>query len=121
VVALSIAEAEYIALSTATQDVVWLRRLQQELGVHMEKPTIIMEDNQGATAIAQDPVNHSKTNIDIRHHYVREAIQDGIITREYCSKTEMVADLLTKPLPKVQFQKLRELMGVHEREVGSED
>jgi len=34
---------------------------------------------------------------------------------------EMVADLLTKPLPKVQFQKLRELMGVHELEAGSED
>lgn len=122
VVALSTAEAEYIALSTATQEAVWLRRLLEELGVHKEKPTVIMEDNQGAIAIAQNPVNHSRTkHIDIRHHYVREAIQDGIITLEYCSTKEMVADLLTKPLPKVQFQKLRELMGVHEREAGSED
>jgi hypothetical protein len=45
VVALSAAEAEYIALSSATQEVVRLRRFLEKLGVQMEKPTIIMEDN----------------------------------------------------------------------------
>ena len=76
VVALSTAEAEYIALSCAAQEVMWLRKLQRDLEILIDKPIIIMEDNQGAIAMAQNPVNHTRTkHIDIRYHFVREAKQ----------------------------------------------
>jgi len=80
-VALSTAEAEYIALSMATQEVVWLRRLTiSDLKVTQDGPTILMGDNQGSIAIARNPVSHSRTeHIDIRYHYIREDIQDGVI------------------------------------------
>jgi len=72
VVSLSSTEAEYIALSTATQEVVYIRRLLSDLGVQHDKPTVFMEDNQGTIALDQNPVFHSRTNhIDIRRHYVR--------------------------------------------------
>ena len=72
-----------------------------------------MEDNQGAIALAKNPVAHARTkHIDIRFHYVREAVQEGTITLSYCPSEEMIADLLTKPLPKTQFQALRLAMGM---------
>ena len=73
-----------------------------------------MEDNQGAIALAQNPIAHARTkHIDIRHHFVREAIQDGIISLQYCHTKEMVADALTKVIARThKFQKLRGLTGV---------
>ncbi len=107
-VALSTAEAEYVALSAATQEIVWLRRLLTDLKVLPDGPTTLMGDNQGAIAIAKNPVAHARTkHIDIRYHYIREAVQEGMIELCYCPTNEMVADLLTKPLPKGKFVELR--------------
>ena len=81
VVALSTSEAEYVALSSATQEVVWLRKLLiADLKVALQQPTVLMEDNQGTIAIARNPVAHARTkHIDIRYHYIREAVQNGIV------------------------------------------
>lgn len=112
-VALSTAEAEYVALSMATQEVVWLRRLFTDLEIPTTEPTMIMEDNQGAIAIAKNPVGHARTkHIDIRYHYVREAVEQQIIDIKFCSTKEMLADMFTKPLPRVQFEKLRSGIGL---------
>ena len=70
-VVLSTAEAEYVALSMATQEAIWLRRLLEDIGVSLEGPTVIHEDNQGATAMARNPVGPARTkHIDICYHFV---------------------------------------------------
>ena len=110
-VALSTAEAEYVSLSAATQEAVWLRRLLQDFTFeyHQEEPTVIKEDNQGTIAIARNPVSHSRTkHIDIKHHYVRESIVNRHVTLEYCPTELMTADILTKPLTHDRFEKLQE-------------
>jgi len=113
VVALSTSEAEYIVLSFVTQEAVWLRRLLTDLGAAPTKPTVLMEDNQGAIAIARNPVAHARTkHIDIHYHYVREALHEGAIDLQYCPTSEMIADLLTKPLSRGQFERLRLGMGM---------
>ena len=113
VTALSTSEAEYIALSFATQEAVWLRRLLTDLGAAPTKPTVLMEDNQGAIAIARNPVAHARTkHIDIHYHYVREALHEGAIDLQYCPTSEMIADLLTKPLSRGQFERLQLGMGM---------
>ena len=72
-----------------------------------------MEDNQGAIALAKNPITHSRTkHIDIRYHYIRETVQRGAIDLQYCPTQEMCADLLTKALPKMQFEKLRQMLGI---------
>ena len=112
-VALSTSEAEYVGVSAATQEVVWLRRLLTDIQAIPKGPTVIMEDNQGAIGIAKNPIQHARTkHIDIRYHYVREALQQGIICLSYCPTDKQLADLLTKGLPREGFEVLRKAMGM---------
>ena len=102
-----------MALSQATQEAVWLRRLLEELGMKADKPTTIHEDNQGAISTAENPVFHKRTkHIHIRYHYVREAVNEGTINVVYCPTNLMVADCLTKALVKEKFEELRAKLGL---------
>ena len=88
VVALSTAEAKYVALSTTTQEAVWLRILLSDIKATPKTPTIIKEDNQGTIIIARNPISHARTkHIDIKFHYVCEALNDGIIELVYVQLT----------------------------------
>ena len=83
-VALSTAESEYVALSQATQEAIWLRRLLKDLGMFIDQPTVIHEDNKGAISIARNPVFHGRTkHIDIRSLFIRASIQLGAIDVKY--------------------------------------
>ena len=114
-VALSTAEAEYIALSSAVQESVWLRQLIKELENSPETPTRILEDNQSAIAMTKNPQFHGRAkHIDIRHHFIREQVSRGTVQLKYCPTTEMTADILTKGLSRETFSKLRAKSGVIE-------
>ena len=72
-----------------------------------------MEDNQSTIAMAKSSVRHKRTkHIDIKHHFIRETVQTGKITLSYCPTAEMLADIFTKQLPKTQFEKLRNRLGM---------
>lgn len=114
-VALSTAEAEYVAMASATQESVWLRQLIAELtnSSVAEAPTLIYEDNQSAIAMTKNPQFHGRAkHIDIKHHFIREQVAQGTIMLKYCPSVEMTADILTKGLSREIFCKLREKTGV---------
>ena len=114
-VALSTAEAEYVALSGAAQECLWLRQLEAELGCPPEGPTLIFEDNQSAIAMAKNPQFHGRAkHIDIRYHFIREQVASGTIKIEYCATKDMAADIMTKGLTREQHCKLREKAGMIE-------
>lgn len=80
-VALSTAEAEYIAMASTAQESVWLRQLIAELTNILEAPTLIYEDNQSAIAMTKNPQFHGRAkHIDIKHHYIREQVAQGILS-----------------------------------------
>jgi hypothetical protein len=112
-VALSTAEAEYIALAGAAQEAIWMRRLIADLRNEQSEATVIYEDNQSTICMAKNPQFHSRTkHIGIKYHYVREQVLEGTITLEYCPTENMIADIFTKGLNKEKFVKLREMAGV---------
>ena len=113
VVALSSTEAEYVALCSATQEVVWLRRLLAGIGFVQEEATTLNEDNQGTIALAKNPNNHLRTkHIEIKYHFVREVVERKEIQILYCATDKMIADVMTKPLPKTKFEEFRSAMGL---------
>ena len=114
-VAKSSTEAEYVALSSATQEAVWLRRLMKDLRRQMDAPTTIYEDNQGAIELAKNAKFHNRTkHIDICHHFVRERVVSNEIRVIYCPTEDMTADIMTKGLAKLTFEKLRDLLAVRD-------
>ena len=107
-VALSSAEAEYMAACSAAQEAIHLRRLMESLGFQQDEATTIHEDNQGCIAMSENPVQHQRTkHIDIRYHFVRERVESGDIKLTYVGTEHQLADLLTKPLNRERVQKLR--------------
>ena len=109
----STTEAEYVALSQATQEAIWLRRLLCDLGCKADGPTLINEDNQGAIEIARNPKFNNRTkHIDTTFHFIREKIVSKEIKVEYCSTLDMIADIMTKALPKDRFERLRSQLNV---------
>lgn len=97
-VALSTLEAEYMAMTQATKEAIWLQGFLRELRYPIP-PIRILGDNQGALATAQNPVYHARTkHIDIQHHFVREAVANGVISVSYVPTAIMAADILTKPI-----------------------
>ncbi|KAJ0412135.1 hypothetical protein ATCC90586_004055 [Pythium insidiosum] len=112
-VALSSAEAEYMALALATQEVVWLRFLLAEMGLEQHAPTSIYMDNKAAISIA---TNHGYTarakHIDLRAHFVRDHVENDNIKLEYVPSAGQVADYLTKAVPTPRLMELRRLSGI---------
>lgn len=107
-IALSTAEAEYIALTTVARELLYLI---EELYTKLPLPTPICCDNQAAIALASKPKSQARTkHIDIRFHFVRRHVKDGTFTLLYCPTDDNVADAFTKALPRPRLQKLRASM-----------
>ena len=107
------AQSELIAVSEGVKESEWLWVLLSELNSKQTKPINIWCDNTAAISIIKNPINFSSTkHIEVRYLYAREVHEKKRIDIKYCSTNNMIADALTKALPKVQFQKLRALMGI---------
>lgn len=112
-VALSTAEAEYVALAAATQEAVWLRQFNQDILDFPSPCVTLYEDNQSAIAIAKNPQFHGRTkHIDIKFHYVREEVDKGTINLVFCPTDKMVVDVLTKGISNEKFKLFRKMLGM---------
>jgi transposase InsO family protein len=115
IVALSSTEAEYISLTHASKEAVWLRSLLGDIlnKSYAIKPLDLHCDNQSAISLVRNSMFHSRTkHIAIRYHYIRELYEEGAIDVIYRATDDMPADLLTKPLAKAKVIYLRKLMGI---------
>lgn len=112
IVALSTTESEYIALSSAVQEGVWLQHFMAELTDSMSSVNIFC-DNQSTLCLATNPVVSQRSkHIDIRVHAIRDRVRNKEVILAWCPTDKMTADILTKPLPKERFERFRNMMGV---------
>ena len=112
-VALSTTEAEYMAASHCTREAIWLRQLLEDVGCKDVEGTLIWCDNQGAIALAKNPVHHARTkHIEVQHHFVREKVDNATITLEYCPTEDMLADVMTKALARDRHERLTRAIGI---------
>lgn len=105
-VALSTMEAEYVACCLAVQEAIWLKSFLHDLNVtpKVDEPVDMHCDNTAAIQFAKDPKFHKKSkHIRRRFHFVREAIRKKDVVINYIPTSMMVADPLTKPIPKSAF------------------
>lgn len=108
-VSLSSTEAEFIALSDTCQETIWLRRLLVDMHEAMKNPTLIYEDNQSCLKIIKEEKFSNRTkHIDTRFHFVKDHVEKGHIHCKFCPTEIMIADILTKPLPRIRHVALRE-------------
>ncbi|KXJ30254.1 hypothetical protein RP20_CCG005095 [Aedes albopictus] len=120
-VTLSSMEAEYVALSEACQEALWLRQLFRELGELQDRPTTVMEDNQGCLAfVRSERVSRRSKHIDTKERFIQELCSRGEVRLQYCPTDQMQADILTKPLGPVKHHEFCELMGLREDKPGEE-
>jgi hypothetical protein len=105
-VALSTAEAEYMALTRAAQQLDWMFASLTELGLVVPRPAIIRADNQAAIKIASNQTGAAKVkHIDVREHYIRDRVDEGAIRIDWIESKDNPADMLTKPLPRIAHWK----------------
>ena len=79
-VALSTSEAEYIALTPAAQEAIWLRQLLSELEQEPEKKVVIYEDNQSTICLSKNPQFHGHSkHIAIKYHFIRDQVKEPLI------------------------------------------
>ena len=115
-VSLATADAEYVGLSQAGREAMWLRAMLGELGYGPKDPTVLYGDNQASIVIALNPVAHTRSKqIDIRFHYVRELVEREAIRITHVPSLSMAADGLTKPLAPVMFERFIGLLGLTTR------
>jgi cellulose biosynthesis protein BcsQ len=102
-----------MAVSDSASEAIWLNRLHAELTLKPHKPLLIYIDSTGSMSLAHNPRHHDRTkHIDVRHHFIREATENGHVELQHVSSEKNTADVLTKPLPQPLHELHTSSMGV---------
>jgi len=112
-VAVSTAEAEYMAAAYAVKEALWLRKLAADLQLDTAT-TVIYGDNQAAIKLLKNPISSLRSkHIDVIYHFAREHLISKEIEFVYISTDVMIADVLTKAVPKAKHLICMKGMGMH--------
>ncbi|GMF36694.1 unnamed protein product [Phytophthora fragariaefolia] len=113
-VTLSTMEAEYVAAAVAVKDVAWVKQLLVEIGLWTSARSVNLQvDNQSAIKSMENQMTSARSkHINVRYHYIRDVIARGDVIVFYCPTEQQLADILTKPLQRVVFERLREQLRV---------
>jgi hypothetical protein len=105
IIAQSTTEAEFIAINSAVKEAVFIKQLMTELDVYNQAKFPIYTDNNGALALAKNPVFHERTkHIAVKYYYIRQLIEKGTVDLVYINTKDQKSDGLTKPLDKTKFK-----------------
>ncbi|KAE9336128.1 hypothetical protein PF008_g13168 [Phytophthora fragariae] len=113
-VALSTMEAEYVAAAMAVKEAAWIKQLLVEIGLWKANVAVSLQvDNQSAIKSMENEMTSARSkHINVRYHYIRDVIARGDVSVSYCPTQQQLADILTRPLQRVVFERLREQLRV---------
>jgi hypothetical protein len=106
-------ESEYIATANATCEALWLARVLEEVQGSVPSTPLLRVDNKSIIALIKNPVLHGQSkHIEVKYHLVRESVENDRIKVKFIRNEEQLSDILTTPLSKVKFLKLRTKIGL---------
>ncbi|CAN1245512.1 Retrovirus-related Pol polyprotein from transposon TNT 1-94 [Linum grandiflorum] len=113
-VALSTTEAEFIAATEASKELLWMKKFLNELGFRQERPQLFC-DSQSAIHLAKNSTFHSRSkHIDVRYHWIRDVVESKQLQLEKIHTDENGSDMCTKSLPREKFEYCRSAAGMTE-------
>ncbi len=116
----STAEAEYVAAGHLAMELTWIQGLLEEMGVRVNLPTVVQEDNQACIEMVKNPVGNPKLkHVLTKYHFVIDCIEAGKVKFVYCETKKNAADIFTKALEGNLFIPHRKALGLIESSSGS--
>nr|GEV09558.1 hypothetical protein [Tanacetum cinerariifolium] len=110
--AISTTEAKYIAMSGCCAQILWMRLQLTNYGFDFNK-ILLYCDNRSAIALCCNNIQHSKSkHIDIRHHFIREQVERGVVELYFVTTDYQLADIFTKALPRQRFEFILPRLGM---------
>lgn len=112
-VATSSSEAEYVALSSAASEGIWIAGVLEDLQLKQkDEAFVIYEDNQGCIGMARNFESKRSKHIDIKHHFLRDHIANGRLKIEHVATQHQLADMFTKPMDQKRLDELCSQIGM---------
>ena len=107
-VTLSSCESEFVGLCGAVVEIRYLRQLMEELGRPQEPGTVLWEDNKACIILAEGETSSGgrSKHVDVKFRYTAESVKQGVVSVRYISTAWNYADIMTKPLGKIQFARI---------------
>eukprot|EP00253_Pinus_taeda_P032604 PITA_32604 len=106
-------KAEYVAAAEATKEIVWLRKILEDLQVKKIQSTPLMIDNTSAIKLAKNPKFHDRMkHINTKYHLIRHHVVAKTIHLRHCSTNDQIADIFTKALGREKLERFRMMLGL---------
>jgi len=111
--ALSTAEAEYISAASCCTQQLWMKHQLEDYQI-TENYILIYCDNTTAICLSKNPILHSRAkHIEIKHHFIRDYVQKGVLDIQFIDTDHQWADIFTKPLTVERFNFIKKNWNMH--------
>lgn len=115
VVALSSAEAEFRAMSKGLCELLWLKKLMDEIGYPTCSAMNMFCDNKAAISIARNPVQHDRTkHVEIDRHFIKQKLDENVVLFPFVKSEDQLADILTKAVASKVFHSSLDKLGIRD-------
>ena len=104
VVARSSAEVEFSGMAHGVCELLWIRRVSLDLGLHHPKPMMLCCDNKVTIAIANNPIQHDRTkHVEVDRYFIKDHLDKSTISFPFVPSQDQLADVLTKAVSDKQL------------------
>lgn len=106
-------KAEFRAMANGICELLWLKRVFEELKLKSEAPMKLFCDNKSGISIANNPIQHDRTkHVDIDRHFIKEKLESGVSCMPFVTTEQQLVDVLTKNLFRAKFDLLTSNLGM---------